>query len=88
MVLLFKSKKIEDSNNRAFIRFKAIDAEGKIKEMSIFDIVILRHFIRVRLMKGKELYQLGIEIRKEDNIAGAILRDIRFYILAMKVINE
>ncbi|MHA1251735.1 MAG: hypothetical protein ACTSRP_17225 [Candidatus Helarchaeota archaeon] len=78
LALLFSSEKLDDSENKASIKIEAVDIENKVKEMSIFEIEILKPLISVKLRKGNKPNQLEIEIKKEDREVGAVIKKFEF----------
>lgn len=78
LALAFYSDKIKDLSENVSIKIEALDIENNIKEMSIFDIEILKPVVQVDLFSGKNPGEIKIKIEKKDSVIGASFKEFNF----------
>lgn len=69
LTLGFLSKKLENDHKYTSIEIKAMDIENNLKEMSIFDIEILKPEINVEIAPGENPDELFIKLEKVNKIS-------------------
>lgn len=65
LTLGFLSEKLEEEENIASIEIKAFDVGENLKEMSVFDIEILKPEISIEIKSGNEPEDLNIKLEKK-----------------------
>ncbi|MHA1195165.1 MAG: hypothetical protein ACTSRH_07790 [Promethearchaeota archaeon] len=67
LTLGFISEQLEDSEKYAHIKIEALDIKENVKEMSIFDIEIIKPEIEIEIEQGEIQDQLFIKLEKKNN---------------------
>jgi hypothetical protein len=67
LALGFISEKLDDTKEHASIKIEALDIEKSIKEMSVFDIEILKPEIHVKITSRNKEGQMNIKLEKRNN---------------------
>lgn len=78
LALAFISEKLKNSDENASIKIEALDIESNVKEMSIFDIEILKPLIHVGLRPGDEPGELKIKVEKKERLIAAKFQNFEF----------
>ena len=67
LALGFISEKLDDTQDFASIKIEALDIEKNVKEMSVFDIEILKPEINVEITSRNKEGQFNIKLEKRNN---------------------
>ncbi|HEC37545.1 hypothetical protein LCGC14_2133890 [marine sediment metagenome] len=76
LTLGFKSEKLNSEEYQASIEIKALDIEENVKEMSIFDIEILKPEIHIEITHGNKPEDLNIKLEKKINEVTTFFKDL------------
>lgn len=79
LTLSFISEKLEDNNEYATIQIEALDVRNEIKEMSKFEVAILKPEIKVSIFHIEEKEDnINIKIEKKNSEIGAYFKGLAF----------
>lgn len=79
LTLGFLSEKLEPESSNASIEIKALDIEENVKEMSIFDIEILKPEINVDITSGEKPEEYIIKLEKKNTEITTFFETLKVY---------